>query len=354
MAAEPPDAISILFNSPPEETIRAVNAWVAEGNADAIALLLAHKDSHTYYKHLSVRYAIWGLLRLGIPGLERLRKAVSVAPGHIYPKTILQAVMHVAQGKLIPLRYPPQDKSEIVEPMISTELRHAAKQLWYEMVLESMNDVSQFFSLMAIAWEGAGLGNKDDAAMVLAGIRDISLTINHSLIARFQSLVDAEQKEEVYQRFLQENPVFLDPLAIEVIPKSKLGSEFVTDFVVRMATGDYLVVEIEKPQDQIFTKGNDFTAKFSHALGQVLDFHEWIEQNISYAQTRLPEISEPHGLVVMGRRTFFSQRQQRKFARFNSNSRRITVLTYDDLVTKGERLYANLLRPSVSFEPLEA
>lgn len=341
-----PEVIENLFAAHPVETVRAINAWVDAEDADSLELLLRHKDRHTYYKHFTLRYAIWGFLRLGVPGLERLRLALREAPGHIYPSAILKAVMLAAHGKLIPMRGAPNDITDVVEPIITPNLEQSAKTIWSEMVLESMNDESQFFSLIAIAYEGAAVGGSDDAAMVLAGLRDMSLTINQSLITRFRALINEELKEEKYQVFLKENPVFLDPLAIEVFPKEKLGTEFVTDYVVRTATGEYLVVEIEKPQDSLFTQGDDFTATFTHALGQVLDFQEWLEQNISYAQKKLPDISEPSGLLIMGRRTNLSTRQQRKLARFNLNSRRVTVLTYDDLIEKGERLYENLLRPT--------
>ena len=48
---------------------------------------------------------------------------------------------------------------------------------------------------------------------------------------------------------------------------------------------DNFMLEIEKPQDRIFNQNGDFSAAFTHAYGQVLDFLSWafsIKFNISF------------------------------------------------------------------------
>lgn len=135
-----------------------------------------------------------------------------------------------------------------------------------------------------------------------------------------------------------QNPAFLNPLASQLISKHKLGCEFITDYVLETLTGEFIVVEIEKPQDKIFTQANDFSSQFIHAFGQVIDFIEWIEQNISYAQKKLPGISAPKGILVMGMRSTLAVAQADKLRRFNRNSSNIQVLTYDDLLTNTRAL----------------
>jgi len=36
------------------------------------------------------------------------------------------------------------------------------------------------------------------------------------------------------------------------------------------------LVEIERPQDALFTRANDHMARFAHAFGQVVDFLHWV------------------------------------------------------------------------------
>jgi hypothetical protein len=56
----------------------------------------------------------------------------------------------------------------------------------------------------------------------------------------------------------------------------------------------------------------------------------------------MPGISAPHGLVVMGMRVTLTDEQQAKLRQFVENSRRIDVVTFDDLLARSRSLYKNL------------
>jgi len=172
-------------------------------------------------------------------------------------------------------------------------------------------------------------------------VTEATLKISSSLLAEFKDMIDRDCSEETYHQFLRTNPVFLDPLA-RVASKQKLGLEFVTDFVVRRYDDKYLLVEIEKPQDRIFTQANGFSAQFSHALGQILDFQAWVEENGAYARSLMPEIASPRGLLVMGRKSDLSEAQRRKLHRLNVNLASVDVVTFDELHASAVRLYENL------------
>src|SRR5262249_15003376 len=119
---------------------------------------------------------------------------------------------------------------------------------------------------------------------------------------------------------------------------------FITDFVVRRLDNKYILVEIEKPQDAIFTASDDFSAKFTHALGQVLDFQQWIDSHGEYARSLLPEISSPRGMVIMGTTGKLSEQQKRKLHRFNVNSSTVQVLTFDEVAFNARKLHQNIHR----------
>lgn len=72
------------------------------------------------------------------------------------------------------------------------------------------------------------------------------------------------------------------------------------NFVLRRHDDRCVVVEIEKPHDPLITSKFDLSALFTHAVGQVLDFQQWIADNAAYAQKSFPGIASPAGLVVMG------------------------------------------------------
>jgi len=163
-------------------------------------------------------------------------------------------------------------------------------------------------------------------------------------IKEFERLVESELREEDYQRFLADHLVFIDPLASEVIPKQKLGLEKTTDYAVRRSDNEWILVEIEKPQNRIFTKDDNFTAEFTHAFGQVIEFLEWVDTNAAYARTLMPAISSPKGILIIGRRKALSRKQEAKLKRYRINSQSVEVLTYDDVIQRAKNLHNSIFQ----------
>jgi len=221
----------------------------------------------------------------------------------------------------------------------------AAKEAFYDLVASCINDCN-LFSILIGALYHQTLLNPDTSKLIAAvadSIADSSIRITKKNLNEFAQLIDAYKKEEEYQIFLKNNPTFINPLSYQVIDKQKLGDDLITDFVIKTLENNYILVEIEKPQDRIFNKKNDFSAPFVHAYGQVLDFISWVDGNIAYAQTKLPNISAPNGVLIMGRSTFLTIAQRKKLEYFNSNSTRIKIYTYDDILQNATCLYRNLI-----------
>jgi len=234
------------------------------------------------------------------------------------------------------------------EPEIDSALSEKSSLYFHELILESLSDVSVLGLVVGLLQESyydpSGQSLMRDIQEILV---ESSVAITIKDIAKFDSLIRELTYEERYQAFLAEHPSFLDPLARRVIPKQKLGDEFITDFVIETLDGHYIAVEIERPDTPMFTQRNDFTADFTHAYGQVLDFQEWIESNIAYAQTRMPGISSPRGMLIVGMRQGLSDWQIRKLARLNVNGHgSIRVLCFDDVLESARRLHRNMRRDS--------
>ncbi|MET7876564.1 Shedu anti-phage system protein SduA domain-containing protein [Micromonospora profundi] len=232
---------------------------------------------------------------------------------------------------------------------VNGSVRQKASESFDDLVLASKDNAVLFSKLLSIASSDSikhqvhGSGNEFTERLIRifsAG----SISVSTALIDKFEALIAKDLREEEYQRYLNAHPIILDPLAAEIVPKHRLGSDYITDFVIRRHDGRYLVVEIEKPQDRIFTAAGDFTAPFSHALGQVLDFQGWVAEQNSYARSKLPHIENPRGLLVMGRRSDLTEHQERKLRRWCANSNSIDVVTFDDLVSSGRQLLASLRR----------
>lgn len=58
---------------------------------------------------------------------------------------------------------------------------------------------------------------------------------------------------------------------------------------------------------------------------------------------KLPGISVPQGLLIIGRSTLLTIDQRKKLDYFNLNNTRIKIYTYDDILINAKRLYKNLI-----------
>lgn len=132
-------------------------------------------------------------------------------------------------------------------------------------------------------------------------------------VSEFSDLLDTEPEEEKVQLYLSinRNKILLEPSAVNIIPKLELGSEYVTDFVIKLPQQRYILVEIEKPGHSLFTKKGRVTAKVTDAQQQVEDWLNWVSDYPSYAQNSMPGIREPQGWVIVGRRNSMSESDRR-------------------------------------------
>lgn len=164
------------------------------------------------------------------------------------------------------------------------------------------------------------------------------------IIAQFAAVLKQATVEEELQKFLESNPVVLSPTAVRVIPKHQLGAEYITDFVIEEAGREYTIVELESPTRPIFTKKDDFTAWATHAIGQVADWRDWIQENNSYARQSLSGITDPAGLVIMGRDAEMKERHRKRLIRRNADDPHIKLWTYDQLLQRARLTLDNLAR----------
>jgi len=343
------DVSAIVSSGSGEEIRDAIVALSQQSDEASLKLLtdfLRVRDSHTYFKHAVPYLASFALLARGIPGVQALRQVFAEAPGSIYPTAIVSALWYASTSR--PLDAPglfflPAAPSLQREPTPAT--RTAAGRALREIVAEATTSAGVFMTLVNFLQQQSLLGAKESSdgasgSALLRLLADATLKISPSLIDDFHELISHAPNEEACHKFLVRHPVFLDPLA-HSISKQRLGIEHITDFVLRRLDDKYLLVEIEKPQDRIFTHQGDFTAQFSHALGQVLDFQAWIADNLSYAQKHLPLIVAPRGLLVMGRRSDLTDQDKRKLHQMNVSLPTIDIATFDDLYESTARLYEN-------------
>lgn len=229
---------------------------------------------------------------------------------------------------------------------ITPDVADGARWCLSDLMAEATHDGSRFHAVLQFAMQELFSDFGEPGLFELAGLlADTAVSLTWPTIEGLRRRVRNDDLLEAdYQKYLAAHPVLLDPLAAETIDRHRLGDELITDFVVRRHDNRYVAVEIEKPRDRIFTKQGDFTAEFSHAFGQVVDFVGWMDENVSYARTKLVDLEAADGLLVMGRRSDLNENDAARLRRFCQNSRRIEVCTFDDLVQRAATLYKSMRR----------
>lgn len=332
---------------------------------DAVDILkkaFLKKPDDSYTRNGIAPLLCFALLQKGPIGVQSLMEVLPDSAGATFPKEIISSIWHASNGKLqhkYTESYMPA-LPPLLNPLTEPTIQ-AAKTTFKEIILESRSNPDLFEHILnfiqnelshAYFDENDNIVSIEDNVVMRSGfistILEVftygSINISQHHIDEFESLISSKQKEEVYQQFLKDHPVFIDPLASEIIPKQKMGIELITDFVTRRYDNKYILVEIEKPHDKMFTENGNFSAKFTHAFGQVLDFQQWVDSNAEYARKHMPDISSPRGLLVMGLRKDISKENQQKLHRFTINSIHIDVLTFDDLLENARNLLTGILR----------
>jgi Shedu protein SduA, C-terminal len=331
-----------------------IGKLMSSADDDSIAVLctfLEQRGGSLYEKSIPSQLAARALIGIGPSGVEALREALVDDDRHVrYAPAVLALLWEVSRtGALSKTTAHGPDRFLDLEVPEST--REGAGRAVRDIFAQAAVDPNAFHLVVMFAQQrglAVTLGNELSAkdmgkAVELMGLfTEATIKLTRSVLDEFRELIAEQRPEERYQQFLSANPVLLDPLAAEVIPKQSLGGELATDYAVRRHDDRWLLVEIERPQDHPFTKADDFNARFVHAFGQVLDFQIWVDSNVSYAQTLMAEIVAPRGMVVIGLRERMDEVQRKKLRRFVDNSQRIEIHTFDDLLTRAETLYESL------------
>lgn len=336
-----------------ETKVTEMNTYIdnpTDENINKLKKIILIKDDYTYAKQILPGYSATLLLYLGVEGIKILKDLVKEAPGRMYPTSIIEIIYTTSMKQHANLRFQEMANKDIFRcPEITEEMAKYSMKAIHELVVESLNNSELFGHIIQFIWikekMSSMVGDYSFSKFVFNIFRESTIKINDKIIEEFEKIIfNSESREEDFQVYLKENPALIDPLAKEVIPKKKLGVEFITDFVLRKLNDEYVLVEIERPKTPIFTKSNDFTFQFTHALGQVIDFQEWVESNIAYAEKLMPGIVSPTGLLIIGLESDLNDFQKKKLRRFNINNQgKIKVITFDELIKISYKLYRNMM-----------
>lgn len=178
----------------------------------------------------------------------------------------------------------------------------------------------------------------------LNGAREDGLRHLLERLKEFESLISTDVSEEEIQKFLKEESFILDTGALRVLPKFPMGTKHVTDFVLEMPSQNYKLVELERSSHRLFTKDGNPTAALTHAQRQIRDWLTFCREEITYIRNNgLQGITEPRGVIIIGRRSSLNADDSTRLREINAESSKISILTYDDLIAICRQQITNLM-----------
>jgi hypothetical protein len=175
----------------------------------------------------------------------------------------------------------------------------------------------------------------------------IERVVSEDDIAELETVIANAQDERPIQEFLGKNGHLLTALLggreRYCIPKKRLGSEFVPDFII----GDvdsfgirWVLVELETPNSGIYLKdGLELDEKARKGNSQVISWRDWLLNNIAYAHKRRSENGlglfdireKADAIVLVGRRSRIPKTTN-ALRRDYRQSNNIQIHSYDWLI----------------------
>lgn len=169
-------------------------------------------------------------------------------------------------------------------------------------------------------------------------------------------LESGEHLEEPFQKLVTRHPSLLAAVVMGgwktyVVPKPKLGSEYVPDFLVLGVNSNgpsWVTVEIEGARHPIVLQKGELHGQTRHAIQQIEDWRDWLTTNVAYVQG--PDkgfhglTNRAPGLVIIGRDEPSATRRSSR-ARTEEQAR-IAVHSWDWLLRNAQNLNSNALHVS--------
>ena len=195
--------------------------------------------------------------------------------------------------------------------------------------------------------------NQEWSSAKAASLKDYACPdgVSEEDIDVLRCVIDDANDERPIQELLQSRPQLLASLVRGphryCIPKVRLGSSYVTDFLLAYADSagiHWILVEIETPNSSVtLANGNEFDQYARKGVSQIEEWREWLQDNLDQARRSrqdnglgLHDIRpQAEGIVLVGRRDVLRPNAQ-KLRNQRREQMSIRMHTYDWLVEQLE------------------
>lgn len=196
-----------------------------------------------------------------------------------------------------------------------------------------------------------GDGDLADAFVCWDDIRADDLVV-------YRQVLDAAEDEKPLQRHLASNPLLLVQSLRGghgrwVWSQKRLGSEYVTDFVIgEKSSGgfEWQFVELQSPRARLFVPSSGrLSPQFDEGIRQIQEWRRWLDDNRDYAcrprshnGLGLTDVSgSDPGLLLIGREADLDEDDRQRRRQFDQDLN-IRIRTYDWPIREAETRLGNL------------
>ena len=171
-----------------------------------------------------------------------------------------------------------------------------------------------------------------------------SIAVGPRVLATYHKLMAEKDKDEpTFQHFFEAHPLLLDSRAFQVWGKPDLHGKLEPDFVIRRYDNSYAIVEIETPAKLLITKKGQLSAQATNAIGQVLEYREFLLNHLTAAKQAFPKFGTPSGLVVVGLESSLDVRQKDVLRSENQSRSDIRIVGFDALAINAKAITSNVV-----------
>jgi hypothetical protein len=166
-------------------------------------------------------------------------------------------------------------------------------------------------------------------------------------LAEYKRLIDNKNTtESQMQSFFERNWTLLEINARRILPKFDMGGENIPDFIVETSDFRYVIVEIEGPNEEIYTAETPprQARKLREADSQIKTYLSYAHNNILFLRQKLPFLGgeKIKGLIVIGRSGNLSLEQKKRLDQDRGFSKDFDIVTYDELFERLRLFLENL------------
>jgi len=196
---------------------------------------------------------------------------------------------------------------------------------------------------------------KESPSQLLQLRNDIELVTLEALITKFEEMLGRSLQEGQWQRLFNENPFILNLAfgypVIKIRDQAHVGGKTlsgsgatITDFLVKNGISNNIALfEIKTPQssllnkkpyrDLLYSPASDLVGAISQMLDQKYELQKSIATIKENSRIHDIESYAVHGVLIIGA-TPEGPDRQKSFELFRANSKDVSVITFDELLSK--------------------